>query len=149
MYSCSLSTCSFIKLAHFWLMLFVVKNYGHAQIKIETNIYWNSFFYKYINYGNIIIKIHMRTDTGMNLFLIPNHNSPNGHFTYHRFNSQKTYILPTDGASVIFTDLRKSRSSFLIQHQLTGFIIETEYVYGGVRTESLNIIELNFRLQRI
>ena len=62
---------------------------------------------------------------------------------YHQFNIQQFYVLPTHCIYVFCVDLRTNSHYFPIQHYLTGFITETECVYCAVRTESLNIIQVN------
>jgi len=42
-------------------------------------------------------------------------------------------------------DLKTNNDYFPIQNQLTGFIAENECVYCAVRTEYLDIIQVNFR----
>jgi len=44
-----------------------------------------------------------------------------GHCTYHQFNIQQFYVLPTHCIYVFCVDLRTNSDYFSIQHQLTGF----------------------------
>ena len=41
---------------------------------------------------------------------------PSGHYTYHQFNIQKFYVLPTQCIYVFCVDLRTNSDYFPIQH---------------------------------
>ena len=61
-----------------------------------------------------------------------------------RFDSQKLYILLTQYIKFCM-GLRTDSDHFLTQH-LVVFVVKRECVYCAVRTKSLNIIRVNFRL---
>jgi hypothetical protein len=55
-----------------------------------------------------------------------------GHYMYHQFNIHNFYVLPIECIDVFCVYLRTNSDYFPIQHELTGFITETECVYCAV-----------------
>jgi hypothetical protein len=69
-----------------------------------------------------------------------------GHYTYHQFNIQQFYVLPTQCIYVFCVDLRTNSDYFTVQHWLVGF-----YNWDGVcllcGTDWVYIIRVYFYLQ--
>jgi len=49
-------------------------------------------------------------------FFIVNHLKPSGHYMYHQYNIQQSYVLPAQCIYVFCLDLRTNSDYFPIQH---------------------------------
>jgi hypothetical protein len=74
---------------------------------------------------------------------------PSGHYMYRQFNIQQLYVLPTQCIYVFCVDLRTNSDYFPTQHQLTGFITQTQCVYCAVRTGYLYTNAISLRISTV
>ena len=68
---------------------------------------------------------------------------------YHQFNIQQFYVLPHTAVFMCFVWISEQTAIIsLYSINWLGCITETESVYCAVRTQTLNIIQVNFRVYR-